>query len=136
MEVRGFDHYNLRGTRAELDLLRDFYVTVVGLREGARPPFDSFGYWLYAGDQAVLHLSEVPRPAMAGDAMDRAGAAAAASFNHAAFACSGIRSQETLLRARGIPFRHRTVPLTGQQQLFFADPLGNGVELNFSADDG
>lgn len=57
MSVIGLDHYNLRAPRPLLDTLRDFYIDVVGLRLGARPPFRSHGYWLYAGAQAVLHLS-------------------------------------------------------------------------------
>ena len=35
---------------AEKDLvlkLRDFYCDVVGLREGFRPAFERFGFWLY-----------------------------------------------------------------------------------------
>jgi hypothetical protein len=30
----------------------------VGLAPGPRPPFKRFGYWLYAGQQDVLHLTE------------------------------------------------------------------------------
>jgi hypothetical protein len=56
--VHGFSHYNLRAPHALLETLRAFYSEVVGLTPGARPAFTSFGYWLYAGDEAVLHLSE------------------------------------------------------------------------------
>ena len=51
MTTLGLNHYNLRANRELLDALRDFYCTVVGLTVGERPPFSSFGYWLYAGDQ-------------------------------------------------------------------------------------
>ncbi|RBJ70372.1 diguanylate cyclase, partial [Pseudomonas sp. MWU12-2534b] len=34
MPVTGFSHYNLRADRQTLDSLRDFYVDIVGLREG------------------------------------------------------------------------------------------------------
>ena len=33
-------------------------MDVVGLTVGERPPFQSFGYWLYAGEKNVLHLTE------------------------------------------------------------------------------
>ena len=60
MPIQAFNHFNLRAEQALLERLRDFYVDVVGLREGPRPPFDFHGYWLYLQDQAVLHLAEVP----------------------------------------------------------------------------
>ena len=111
-----------------LDTLRDFYVDVVGLQRGPRPPFQSFGYWLYAGEQAVLHLSEArsneARPVNVVN-----------TFDHVAFACSNLSAFETRLREFKIEYQSADVPLTGQHQLFFADPAGNGVELNFSESD-
>ena len=58
MTVVGFNHYNLRAPRELLEQLRSFYCDVVGLRVGPRPSFASFGYWLYAGEQDILHLTE------------------------------------------------------------------------------
>jgi catechol-2,3-dioxygenase len=123
MPVDGFSHYNLRAPRALLEELRAFYAEVIGLSVGPRPPFASFGYWMYAGDDPVLHLSEA-----------RAGSepsAAPATFDHAAFRCSDREEFERLLSARGVRFRAARVPLTRQVQLFLTDPAGNGVELNF-----
>lgn len=128
MPVTGFSHYNLRGDRRTLDALRDFYVDVIGLRLGERPPFAHFGYWLYIGAQAVLHLSEV----RAGETRDTR---VAGTFDHVAFSCTARAEFEARLRERGIAYRQSLVPLTGQRQLFLADPAGNGVELNFE-DDG
>lgn len=129
MPVDGFSHYNLRAPRALLEELRAFYSDVIGLTVGARPPFASFGYWLYAGAEPVLHLSEA-RP---GSGHQSAGAA---SFDHAAFRCSDREAFERVLSARGVPYRTARVPLTRQVQLFLTDPAGNGVELNFQEDDG
>lgn len=129
MPVTGFSHYNLRAHRAMLDVLRDFYVDVVGLRLGARPPFDSFGYWLYAGEQAVLHLSEaLPH--------ERHEPHVEGTFDHVAFECSDMPGFEAHLRARGIDFQRGHVPLLDLWQLFFLDPAGNGVELNFAGGEG
>lgn len=128
MPVRRFDHYNLRAPRALLDELKAFYCDIVGLSEGDRPPFRSFGYWLYAGGRPVLHLSEA-RP----DETRPAGAPS--TFSHAAFDCTGRAEYERRLADRGIDYRIAEVPLLEQQQLFFLDPAGNGVELNFARDE-
>jgi len=124
MPVMGFSHYNLRAPRALLEELRTFYCEVVGLEVGQRPPFRSFGYWLYAGGYPVLHLSEAGpeevRPAQP-----------QGTFDHAAFRCIGRAQYEQELNRRGIPYRVAVVPATQQVQIFLTDPAGNGVELNF-----
>jgi catechol-2,3-dioxygenase len=129
MPVTGLNHYNLRAPRDLLEALRLFYCEVVGLQPGERPPFDSFGYWLYAGDQAILHLSEA-RPG------EQRASSAVNTFDHAAFNCTGRREAEAHLVRCGVPYRTAVVPMTGQVQLFLQDPAGNGIELNFNAGDG
>jgi len=124
MSVDGLNHYNLRASQPLLDVLRDFYITVVGLEPGFRPPFDSFGYWLYAGGHPVVHLVE----ALPGEHRPIGGAG---TFDHAAFSCTDEQLFRTRLAHHGIKFSCEVVPLTGELQLFFKDPAGNGVELNF-----
>jgi catechol-2,3-dioxygenase len=126
MPVNGFSHYNLRGDRATVERLREFYVDVIGLEVGERPPITSFGYWLYAGGAAVLHLSEARSsdPPIAG----------AGSFDHAAFACADLAGFEERLRRREVAFRKMQVAGTGVIQLFCRDPAGNGVELSFATE--
>jgi catechol 2,3-dioxygenase-like lactoylglutathione lyase family enzyme len=116
MPVQAFDHYNLRAPRALLDELCAFYRDVVGLTVGDRPPLRRFGYWLYAGPRAVLHLGEA-------DATD------------ASFACTNREEFERRLAELDIAYRTARVPLTGQVQLFFRDPAGNGVELCFATEE-
>lgn len=128
MSALGFSHYNLRAPRALLDELRDFYCDVVGLTVGQRPPLRSFGYWLYAGGHAVLHLSEAGpeevRPTQP-----------SGTFDHAAFRCRDRPAYERALALRGIRYRVALVPATQQVQIFLTDPAGNGVELNFDSSD-
>ena len=57
MPIHRLAHYNIRAERGLREVLRDFYVAVVGLQAGPRP-LRSFGYWLYAGERDILHLSE------------------------------------------------------------------------------
>jgi len=122
--IQSFSHYNFRAPRALLDELRDFYCDVVGLQLGERPPFTSFGYWLYAGGQDVLHLSESA-------ADEHRATHVSTTFDHAAFNCSNRIAVEAHLSAHGVNFETVQVPKTGRVQLFFSDPAGNGVELNF-----
>jgi catechol-2,3-dioxygenase len=126
MPIHGFDHYNLRAPRAVLEELRAFYCEVVGLRVGERPPFRRFGYWLYADERPVLHLSEA-------DEGESRPSSAANTFAHAAFNGTDRAAFERLLTERGIRYRVAEVPLTRQVQLFFHDPAGNGVELQFDS---
>jgi catechol-2,3-dioxygenase len=128
MSVIGFDHYNLCGPRELLEQLRVFYTDVVGLTDGYRPPFETLGYWLYAGEHAVLHLSEATQNSTAPPSGDP-------SFNHAAFRCSGLQNFEKKLAQKGIDYTTACVPDVEIVQLFFSDPAGNGVELSFFSTD-
>ena len=56
--IEGLNHYNLRSDPDTMEALKDFYINIVGLSLGFRPPFESNGYWLYANNKDVLHLSE------------------------------------------------------------------------------
>ncbi|HVJ59356.1 MAG TPA: VOC family protein [Burkholderiaceae bacterium] len=125
MPVLAFNHFNLRAPTVLTEALKDFYVDVVGLSVGWRPPFDFPGYWLYLGEQAVLHLVGVPA---AREALARGG-----TFDHVAFTCTGLAETEARLSAQGVEYRSVRVPGTEQVQLFLTDPAGNGVELNFAS---
>ncbi|GDX85877.1 diguanylate cyclase [Methylococcaceae bacterium] len=124
MNILDIDHYNLRAEPELLDKLRDFYCSVVGLRIGKRPNLRSSGYWLYAGNKAVLHLSQA-KP----DEIRQAHVNG--TFDHVAFSCSDLQAFELHLNRLGIQYRKSQIADTMQTQLFLSDPAGNGVELNF-----
>ena len=48
--ISGINHYNLRSEARMMEVLKNFYIEIVGLHLGARPPFESNGYWLNAGE--------------------------------------------------------------------------------------
>lgn len=125
--VVAFNHFNLHAEHSLLEELRDFYVRIVGLRVGDRPPFDFHGYWLYIGDQAVLHL--VDDAAAPGRGDPRTG-----TFDHIAFTCRDMPAFERHLAACGVSYRRAIVPDRAQAQIFVTDPAGNGVEFNFALD--
>ena len=122
MRVTGIDHINIGAPMETLERCVRFYVDVLGLSEGYRPPFTSRGFWLYAGGAPIIHLTE----------RDVHVTPAAGAFNHVALACERFESIEERLRTHGIPFTVDRVPMTGQVQIFLKDPAGVEFELNFN----
>jgi glyoxylase I family protein len=124
MGTTRINHINFHAERELLDALRDFYRDVVDLREGPRPAFAQFGYWLYAGDEPIVHLSEAaPGEACRTDV--------STTFNHVAFQCTDRPEAEAKLQRMGVPYRTAVARSGVQVQLFIRDPAGNQVELNF-----
>ena len=114
---------------AEKDLviqLRDFYCDVVGLREGFRPAFERFGFWLYIKDNDVLHLI-TPKE---GDGRSPQ----KSSFDHIAFKTTDYQGVLQKLKTLNIPFEEKPIPGMTAHQIFLQDPAGNRVELNFDGD--
>ena len=111
---------------AEKDLvlkLRDFYCDVVGLTEGFRPPFERFGFWLYIGDNDVIHLI-TPKEGD-GRSLQKS------SFDHIAFKTGEYESVLKRLKSLNISFEEKPIPDMTTHQIFLRDPVGNRVELNF-----
>jgi catechol 2,3-dioxygenase-like lactoylglutathione lyase family enzyme len=126
--ITGLNHVNLRAPGELLVRLRDFYRDVLGLREGLRPPFGNTGFWLYAGDTAVVHLTQQP----AGETPRvHAGVGEPHTIDHFAFTASDADTAAAALRTHGVAFEVSRSPVTRQHQFFFLDPAGNGIELNF-----
>jgi catechol 2,3-dioxygenase-like lactoylglutathione lyase family enzyme len=122
MPVDRLQHINTRS--ADVEATKEFYVRVLGLKVGPRPPFQSTGYWLYLDDAPILHL--VQRPA--GDAAK----IGSGNLDHVAFRGVDLDGTRATLGAAGIPFREQVVPRDGTVQIFVHDPDGIQVELNFS----
>lgn len=121
MPLKGLDHCTILA--ADLAATRNFYVDLLGLTDGARPPFDFPGHWLYCDGRPVIHL-------VGGDRAKGAGTGSAA-VDHVAFAAADIEATRAHLTARGIEFEERGSPRLGQRQIFLHDPNGIKVELNF-----
>lgn len=121
MAIQGLNHFTV--LTDDLEATRRFYADLLGLREGERPPFGFPGAWLYCGGQAVLHVianRELP--------VSRAGV-----IDHMAFSATDLEGWKNKLAARGIEYDLRQQPGTGVWQMFFHDPNGAKVELDFGA---
>src|SRR5258708_13335246 len=69
MNVRAMNHFTILAE--DLEKTRNFYSTVLGLKEGYRPPLEFPGAWFYVGDQALLHvIARRPLPEPRGGVLD------------------------------------------------------------------
>jgi catechol 2,3-dioxygenase-like lactoylglutathione lyase family enzyme len=102
-----------------------FYSTLLGLTEGPRPPLDFPGAWLYAGGQPVLHVI---------GGRSRADLNAGV-IDHMAFSAVGLADTLATLTAHGIEHICRRQVGNGPWQVFFFDPNGARVELDFAPDE-
>jgi catechol 2,3-dioxygenase-like lactoylglutathione lyase family enzyme len=140
MAIHRLAHYSVRTT--DIEASRRFYVDVLGLRAGFRPPFKFPGLWLYQGedesDFGVVHLVGVD-PADPVGLQEYLGDKApdslrgSAAVDHLAFLASGWRSMRERMQGAGLAFRERTVPALGLHQVFVEDPSGITIELNYPA---
>jgi catechol 2,3-dioxygenase-like lactoylglutathione lyase family enzyme len=98
-----------------------FYEEMLGLTVGERPPFSFPGAWLYANGQPILHV-------IGGRSQDelRAGV-----IDHMAFSAKGLTETLARLAKRDIDYDLRQLVSFGTWQLFFFDPNGARVELDF-----
>src|SRR5689334_24500756 len=123
MAVQGMEHFTVLAE--DLDATRAFYAEILGLEEGYRPPFGFPGAWLYVGGRAVLHIiTGRPLP------QERAGV-----LDHMAFAARDLPDTLAKLKKRGIEYDLRRQPDTRAWQLFFYDPSGAKVELDFAPEE-
>ena len=122
--IEGINHYNLRADEKTIEVLKDFYIEIVGLKLGHRPPFKNGGYWLYANQKDILHLSFSKNGILNELNVN-------STFDHMAFTCKDENMYIDLLNKKNIKFSIREIPEIGTRQIFFKDPAGNGIELIF-----
>ena len=125
MTIEGMNHFTV--ISSDLEKSKTFYFEILGLCEGYRPPMDSKGAWLYAGDQkhSILHImAERPMPEQAPGVID-----------HMAFTATNLQSAIDKLKQHNITYKLNKMRDLGVWQLFFYDPDGAKIELDFAADE-
>lgn len=104
-----------------------FYEEFLNLKPGARPPFTFPGAWLYAdggkGPDPILHI-------VAGIENQRL---VPGVIDHMAFTGAGLADAVAKLKRRNVPYELRRLPEYRTWQLFFHDPNGAKVEIDFDA---
>jgi catechol-2,3-dioxygenase len=126
MQIEKLDHVNLR-TR-HLDDMIGWYEAVLGLTKGPRPNFGFPGAWMYAGDQAVVHLVAI-------EEAEGTGSETALKLEHFAFTASGSSTFEARLKERGTDYRKVDVVDTGMVAFNIWDPDGNHIHVDFKGAD-
>lgn len=124
MIIGDLDHVNLR--TANQDPLVAFYTKILDMKVGPRPDFGGRpGTWLYAGVRPLIHVT------VRGKAYKRGHP----HVDHFAFSAQNMKTVLTRLRKHNVPYTTQVVDGSGIQQIFFFDPDGNMVELDFNADE-
>jgi len=107
-----------------LEDVRNFFCDIVGLSDGARPPFSFEGHWLYHEDKAVMHLIKAKS--------DHPPSKQSSRIDHIAFRVeSNDAWRQLLVRLESAQFDYRAgeVPDTGERQLFVVVTPGVMIEF-------
>lgn len=123
MAVSSMNHFTI--LTDDLDGTVAFYRDLLDLQAGPRPAFGFPGAWLYppGGQHAILHV-------MAGRSRREL---VKGVIDHNAFTGRGLVETVGKLQARGVRYDLQRLPGLGTWQLFFYDPNGAKVEIDFEA---
>jgi catechol 2,3-dioxygenase-like lactoylglutathione lyase family enzyme len=124
MPILRMDHFTILATDTERTVA--FYIELLGLEPGPRPAFAFPGAWLYSEGEAVLHVIErsaIPE--------------GCGVLDHVAFWGEDLPSLLARLDARDLSYDLRRLPegghAAGVWQVFFIDPNGACIEIDFAA---
>jgi len=123
MKLTGMNHFTILAR--DIEETRRFYTDILGLKEGYRPDMGFPGIWFYVGEQWVLHVvagRKMPSPP-------------AGVIDHMAFSATGLPETLAKLKANGIDYRLSRQVGTRVWQIFFDDPNGAKVELDFDPEE-
>ena len=109
--IKGINHYNLRADEETIEALKEFYIEVVGLKLGNRPPFKNRGYWLYANQKDVLHLS-FSKNGIVNELNVNS------TFDHMAFTCQDESVYIDLLTKKALNIQFAKFPKLGLVKFF------------------
>ena len=135
MPLSHLEHYLIQAE--DLEATKNWYVRVLGMRDGPHPDFGFPVHWLYLGERDVLHLtqggskaSEHRRRYLGQESEATRGSGV---IDHVAFRAHGLAETIAHLDRLGVAYQERQVDDQGLYQLFLIDPNGVKVELNFAA---
>jgi len=120
----------------DIDATRDWYARVLGMTSGPHPDFGFPVHWMYLNGVDVVHIG--PSAKMAGaiqkEYLGRASQGTGqgtGAIDHIAFRAAGLRDMMEHLKKEKVAFNQRRANGQALYQLFFLDPNGIKIELNF-----
>ena len=124
MPAQSLNHFTINVR--DLEATKDFYTEIVGLEVGDRPPLAFDGYWLYCGGVPTVHLIYNRK----GDKPIE-GTPETGRLDHIAFASTGLKAMRAKLEQHKMKYEERVLPRMNMTQLFYLDPDGIAIEMNF-----
>ena len=122
----------------DIDATRDWYARVLGMKSGPHPDFGFPVHWMYLGERDIVHIG--PSAKSAGDIQKKylgrtsqKSEEGTGALDHIAFRATGLREMLLHLKKHGISFSQRRANGQALFQLFFFDPNGIKIELNYDA---
>jgi catechol 2,3-dioxygenase-like lactoylglutathione lyase family enzyme len=122
----------------DIDATRDWYARVLGMTSGPHPDFGFPVHWMYLGELDVVHIG--PSAKMAGEIQKKylgrtsqKSEQGTGAIDHIAFRATGLRGMLEHLKKEKVAFTQRRANGQALFQLFFFDPNGIKIELNYDA---
>ena len=136
MPISHIEHFLIASD--DIDATRDWYARMLGMRAGPHPDFGFPVHWMYLGDVDVVHIG--PSAKQAGEIQKKYlgrtsqdSGTGTGAIDHIAFRATGLRQMLEHLRAEKVPFTQRRANGQALFQVFFYDPNGIKIELNYDA---
>lgn len=104
----------------DLRAMECFWVDLIGLHEGDRPPFPFNGLWLYSDDNPLIHIAEQAFSAFGNG-----------SIAHVALEGANYNALLKRLDNSAYSYTEKVLPISNERQLFIIGPDGLTVEMLF-----
>jgi hypothetical protein len=121
VEIKLLEHVNIQTT--QLELMENWYIEILELEKGYRPPFGTNGAWLYGAGYSMVHLIEVDEPPERSENPE---------LEYFAMRAVGLESLLERLKAKGILYFNMRVPDLRILQVNFYVPEGNHIHIDFT----
>lgn len=112
------DHVNIQARDGAAMVA--FLETVLGAKEGFRPPFSRPGHWLYLDGVPAIHVDYPDRP----DDFPQG------IFNHVAFGIYELEPVLERVKSTSYPYEMAGIP-GGVGQIFVVGPEGVKIEIQY-----